>query len=125
MKKLAVVVAFAGLLAGCNQQAVTDLAACKVDLTKLQAEASAAKVAADAKIASLEQTSAALQAKVTEFENAAAAAAAEAQAKVDAGKAKVAAKVTAVKKAAAAADAVVANPTKATTTTQQKARSVR
>jgi len=60
MKKLALIVAFAGSIAGCNQQAVTDLAACKGDLGKAQAEITAAKAAATA----AEQKATALEAQV-------------------------------------------------------------
>lgn len=103
MRKIAIAVAFAGLLAACGQQATADLAVCKSDLARVQAEATAAKAAADLKITTLEQAQAALQAKVTEFETAAAAAAEAAAAKAGAAKAKSTAKVTeakAVQKAA-------------------------
>lgn len=106
MNKLALATILGVVLTACGQQAATDLAACKADLTKAQAETLAAKAAADAKIATLEQAQTALQAKVAEFETAAAAAAS----KVDAAKAKTTAYKQAVQKATTASDVKTAPP---------------
>lgn len=103
MNKIALLTVLGAVLAGCGQQTTADLAVCKSDLTRAQAEietAKAAQAAADAKVAALEQAQTALQAKVTEFETAAA----EVAAKADAAKAKATAYQQSVKKAAATAD---------------------
>jgi hypothetical protein len=91
MKKLLIVVAFGGMLAGCNQQAVADLATCKSDLTKAQTELTAVQAAADQKVAALDAELKQAQDQLATYQSAADAAAAAA--------AKRAGKVAVTKKA--------------------------
>lgn len=128
MKLTIACVAVAALLAGCNQQAQADLAVCKGDLARASSDATAAKTAADQKIAGLEtqlkqaQDQLAANQQVTD---AAAAKAAEEKAAADAKAAgtKTAAqkKAAEVKKAAEGADLKVKQPVK-DMTTQEKAK---
>ena len=117
MKRIALVVLFGALVAGCNQQATADLAVCKSDLAK----AETTKTADDAKIAEL-------TALVAKYELAAADAAAAA-AKVDAAKAKSAAKTAeakaVTKEAVKGGATVVQQPIQQITDPEAKAKAKR
>ena len=121
MNKIAFVTILGAVLAGCGQQCAADLAVCKSDLTRAQADIQSAKdaqAAAEAKAAGLEQAQLELQAKVAEFETLPP----PRPPKVTAAKSKAAGYQQSVKKAAAAADvknAPTATPVKEMTQEQK------
>jgi hypothetical protein len=132
MKITIAFVAAAFLVVGCGQQASADLAVCKSDLGKAQADATTAKTASDQKISALEaqvkqaqDELAALQKANTEAAQAAtdktAADAKTAADKTAAGKATVAKAKAETKKEAEKADVKVTAPTK-DMTVQEKAK---
>jgi hypothetical protein len=76
MKKLAILVAFGGMLAGCGQQAAADLGVCKTELTKAQTELAAtvaARTTAEQRVAALDAQVKQAQAQVAALQSAAAA----------------------------------------------------